>query len=223
MEAWNSVEGSFLLAFSALVSIVNPIGGSLIYHQVTAGRSHAESAALARKIAGYAALVMLTALWAGASIISFFGISLAALRVAGGLVVAVRAWKMLSAPQENEDQKQEQAGAAVLGDEVAFFPLTIPFTTGPGTIAVAIALSSTRPASSPEYLSFIAGVSAAALAVALCVAIAYGNADRVVRLLGPVASRVLSRLAAFLLLCIGTQIFLNGVADAAKMIIATAK
>jgi multiple antibiotic resistance protein len=223
MDVWATVEGSFLFAFSALISIVNPIGGSLIYHQVTAGRGHAERAALAKKIAGYSAIVMLTALWAGASVIGFFGISLAALRIAGGAVVAVRAWEMLTTPQENEDRKQEQAGSAALNDEVAFFPLTIPFTTGPGTISVAIALSSSRPVNTAEYYSFIAGVSGAALAVAVCVAIAYSNADRVVRLLGPVRSRVLSRLAALLLLCIGTQILLNGVTDAARTIAAVIK
>jgi multiple antibiotic resistance protein len=219
MDVWNTAEGSFLLAFSALVSIVNPIGGALIYYQVTAGCMHSERAALARKISVYSAIVMLAALWAGASVISFFGISLAALRIAGGLVVAVRAWEMLSAPQENEDRKQDQAGSATLSEDVAFFPLTIPFTTGPGTISVAIALSSSRPADPTGYAFFLAGVSAAAIAVALCVAIAYSYADRVVYLLGPVRSRILSRLAAFLLLCIGTQIFLNGVIDVAQGIL----
>jgi multiple antibiotic resistance protein len=218
MDVWSTAEGSFLLAFSALVSIVNPIGGALIYNQVTAGQTHSERAALARKISAYSAAVMLTALWAGASVISFFGISLAALRIAGGFVVAVRAWEMLSAPQENEDRKQEQAGSATLADEVAFFPLTIPFTTGPGTISVAIALSSSQPAHTTENLSFFLGVSAAACAVALCVAIAYSYADKVVSLLGPVRSRILSRLAALLLLCIGTQILLNGIIDAAHAI-----
>ena len=216
MDIWGTAVGSFLLAFSALLSIVNPVGGALIYNQVTAGRKHSERAALARKIAVYSSIVMLTALWAGASVISFFGISLAALRIAGGLVVAVRAWEMLSAPQENEDRKQEQAASATSTEDVAFFPLTIPFTTGPGTISVAIALSSSRPTNSTELVSFFVGVSAAAIAVALCVTVAYSYADRVVQLLGPARSRTLSRLAAFLLLCIGTQILLNGIIDVAN-------
>jgi multiple antibiotic resistance protein len=213
MSIWGTAVGSFLLAFSALISIVNPVGGALIYNQVTAGRKHSERAALARKIAVYSAIVMLTALWAGASVISFFGISLAALRIAGGLVVAVRAWEMLTAPQENEDRKLEQAAPATTCDDVAFFPLTIPFTTGPGTISVAIALSSSRPNNLTDLAPFSIGISAAAIAVALCVAVAYSFANRVVDVLGPVRSRILARLAAFLLLCIGTQILLNGIID----------
>jgi multiple antibiotic resistance protein len=118
------------------------------------GRSAEERRRLARKIAVYATIVMLTALWAGAAVISFFGISLAALRIAGGFAVAAWAWELLSAPQENEDRKQEQAAPASIGEDVAFFPLTLPFTTGPGTIAVAIALSGSRPSGSQEAPSF---------------------------------------------------------------------
>ncbi len=214
MIVWSTTAGAFLLAFSALFSIVNPIGGALIYHQVTAGRSQKERRRLAGKIGVYAAMVMLTALWAGASVIGFFGISLAALRIAGGFAVAASAWELLTAPQYKENRKQEQAAAASADEDVAFFPLTLPFTTGPGTISVAIALSGSRPSGSQEFAAFFIGTSFAALAVALCVGIAYGFAGTVVALLGPARSRVLSRLAAFLLLCIGTQILLNGIDDA---------
>jgi len=220
MEVWNTTIGGFLLAFTALVSIVNPIGGALIYNEVTAGRTHAERVALARQIGVYAAIVMLAALWAGASVIGFFGITLAALRIAGGLVVMVRAWELLSSPQDNEDRKQAQAAPATLSGDIAFFRLTMPFTTGPGAISVAIALSSSRPTGSADMVPFFAGVSLAALAVALLVAIAYSFADRVVSLLGPARSRVLTRLAAFLLLCIGTQILLNGLDDAVASMLA---
>ena len=109
----NDAIPSFLLAFSALFSIVNPFGGAIIYSQVTADRSHADRVALAWRIAAYSAVVMLTALWAGAPILSFFGISLAALRIAGGLVVAARAWELLLGPEQQEDRKQEQAAPAV--------------------------------------------------------------------------------------------------------------
>ena len=57
---------SFLLAFSALFSIVNPVGSALIFSQVTASRTHAERRELARRIAFYSLLIMLGALWGGA-------------------------------------------------------------------------------------------------------------------------------------------------------------
>src|SRR3954449_10478080 len=109
MGMMEGVVASFLIAFPALFSIVNPPGGALIYHQVTADRDHAERVRLAWRGALYAAAVMLVALWAGASLIGFFGVTLPALRIAGGLVVAARAWELLSAPQQQEDRKQAQA------------------------------------------------------------------------------------------------------------------
>jgi multiple antibiotic resistance protein len=217
---WGAAADSFLLAFPALFSIVNPIGGALIYSQVTADRTHDERTKLAGKIAIYSTLVMLVALWGGAYVLNFFGVTLAALRIAGGLVVAVRAWELLSAPEQNEAMKQRQAAPASSAEDVAFFPLTMPFTTGPGTISVAIALGSTRPSNAPDLIPFFLGVSAAAVVTALIVWLAYRWADTLVSLLGEARSRVVTRIAAFLLLCVGTQILLNGVHDVLEPIFA---
>ena len=163
---------------------------------------------------------MLVAFWAGATLIGFFGVTISALRIAGGLVVASRAWELLAAPHEHEDRKQAQAAPAANADDVAFFPLTIPFTAGPGTIAVAIALSASGPTGTLDRLPFFAGGSLAAAAVAVTVGLCYASADRVVALLGPAGARVLTRMTAFLLLCIGVQIMLTGIHDALAPLLA---
>lgn len=204
---------SFLLVYSALFSIINPIGGAVIFSQVTADRSPHDRAALARRIGLYSALVMLGALWCGGAILSFFGVSIAALRVAGGLIVASFAWQLLHAPEKREVAKHGQAQEAEGLDAIAFFPLTLPFTTGPGTISVAVAIAATVPAGAPGYVGFVLAASAAALAMAVTVAVAYGSAEHLVRLLGHSGARVVSRLSAFLLLCVGAQITLNGITD----------
>lgn len=185
----------------------------MIFAQVTGERPHRDRILLSRRIGLYACLVMLGALWFGAWLLSFFGITLAALRLAGGLVVAFFAWQLLQAPEEREGMKEEQALGAQGVDDVAFFPLTMPFTTGPGTISVAIALGSNFPVGRPTYLPVALGASAAALAMALLIWLFYASADRIVALLGKSGARVVSRLAAFLLLCVGVQIMLNGAAD----------
>jgi len=204
------IAGSFFVALPALFSIVNPLGGSLIFHEVTVGRGYAERARLAWRVALYSAIVMLVALWVGASIMSFFGVSIEALRIAGGMVVVAAGWEMLYNSQVSEDRKQEQAAPAAERADAAFFPLTMPFTTGPGSISVAIALSANRPSTTAELVPFFVGLSGAAIVVALTVGVCYASADRVVTLLGPARARVLTRLSAFLLLCIGVQIFLTG-------------
>lgn len=204
-----TVVGAFLLAFPALFSIVNPLGASLTFHQVTEGR--ADRQILAWRIALYALLILLGSLLLGSYILGFFGVSLGALRVAGGLVVAIRAWSLLMDPQVQEDRKANAAAPAETAqDDVAFFPLTMPFTTGPGAISVAIALASQRPAEGQGVISFFIGVSLAALLVAVMVGVFYRWSSVVLSMLGRSGARVLSRLVAFLLLCVGVQIISSG-------------
>ncbi len=215
-----SVSGAFLLAFPALFSIVNPLGASLIFAEVTHGRSSAERAMLARKVALYGLLLLLASLWIGSTLLAFFGITIGALRIAGGLVVAVRAWSLLQAPEANEAKKEDQArqdGRTASADvsSTAFFPLTMPFTVGPGSISVAIALGAERPdaAGLLNQLGFTVGACLAAVAVCVIVWIAYAGAPRLVRLLGRSGARIVTRLVALILLCIGVQIVVSGVQE----------
>ncbi|MBE7210150.1 MAG: NAAT family transporter [Gluconacetobacter diazotrophicus] len=219
--SFHSLAGAFLLAFPALFSIVNPLGASLIFAEVTDGRSAAERNMLARRVAAYGLLILLVSLWIGSSLLAFFGITIGALRIAGGLVVAVRAWGLLQAPEANEAKKQNQASqqgrttAAADVASTAFFPLTMPFTVGPGSISVAIALGAERPelGGLPARTGFYAGACLAAVLVCLVVWIAYAGAPRLVGLLGRSGARIVTRLVALILLCIGVQITVSGVQD----------
>jgi multiple antibiotic resistance protein len=207
--------GAFLLAFPALFSIVNPLGSAVIFAQVLAQRSPAERRWLAGKVAVFSAVVLMVSLWGGSYVLNFFGISLGALRLAGGAVVVSRAWSLLNAAEQNEARKEQQAAPARLTADVAFYPLTMPLTTGPGTISVAVALSAERPSSGAAVVTFMLGLSAAALVMAAMIWVAYRYADLVIAVLGANGARVLSRLVAFLLLCIGAQIMVTGVQDLA--------
>ncbi len=206
----NTVAGAFLLGFPALFSIVNPIGSALVFYNLATGHSHAERIVLARRIAMYALVLLLGSIWLGSYVLNFFGVSLGALRVAGGLVVGVSAWNILMAPDPPAAVPiQSTASPAELSSK-AFFPLTMPITTGPGSISVAIALASERPTTGMGVLEFFGGLSLAAVAIVVLVYLSYAGADRVMRLVGENGARVVSRLAAFLLLCIGVQILATG-------------
>jgi multiple antibiotic resistance protein len=209
----NQAINAFLLAFPALFSIVNPISGALIFQQVTADRSHPVRVRIARQVGVNSLVVMVVSLWAGSYVMAFFGISLAALRVAGGLVVALTGWHLLNAPETREERKQAQAASATGSDDVAMFPLTIPITTGPGTISVAVALGAGRPALGAGLGWFFLGMTGAAVAMAVLIWASYQFAERLTPLMGPNGSRTVTRLAAFLLLCIGVQILITGVVD----------
>ncbi|GBR51702.1 multiple antibiotic resistance protein MarC [Neokomagataea thailandica NBRC 106555] len=207
---------AWLIAFPALFSIINPLGASLIFAQATEGRERRDVVALARSVALNSLVILLVSLWAGGAILHFFGISIDALRVTGGLVVAARAWVMLQQPKANEERKERQAlqdgrtASAADLRETAFFPLAMPFTVGPGSISVAIALSTSRPDIMPEA-DYLMGVSAAATTMAVLIAGLYSSAERVVLLLGVTGARIVSRIAALILLAIGIQILASGV------------
>ncbi|MCX2559990.1 MarC family protein [Acetobacter farinalis] len=207
---------SFLLSFPALFSIVNPFGASLIFAQATAGRSRGEIFALARLVAFYSFVLMVVSIWCGGKVLVFFGVTLNALRVAGGTVVAVRAWGLLQTPESIEAQKEKQAlqgGKTVRSpnwSDAAFFPLAMPFTVGPGTIAVAIALGSGCPPGEP-FLAYEGGITFAAVCVVLIVWATYAGSETLVSMLGVTGTRIVSRMAALVLLCIGVQILASGV------------
>jgi multiple antibiotic resistance protein len=76
-----------------------------------------------------------------------------------------------------------------------------------------VALSASRPRTLDGFAGFFFGMTGAALAMALVIWIAYGSADRIGRLMGQAGSRTVTRLSAFLLLCIGVQILITGVVD----------
>jgi multiple antibiotic resistance protein len=204
---------AFLLGFPALFSIVNPISGAVIFHSVTANRSSAARTRLARLVALNSLAVMMGALWAGSYVLAFFGITLAALRVAGGLVVAMSGWRLLNAPETHEDRRQEEAASAEDFEDVALFPLTIPFTTGPGTIAVAVALGAGHPRLFDGLGWFFLGMTAAAVAMTAVIWVTYSYTDRLTGMMGRTGTRTITRLSAFLLLCIGVQILIIGIED----------
>lgn len=211
---------ALLLAFPTLFSIVNPLGSALIFREATQDRSAPERRYLAGRISIYTAFLLIGSMWIGALVLAFFGISIGALRIAGGLVVTVSAWALLMEPERHEDRKIADT-APQHGDpeDVAFFPLTMPLTAGAGTIAVAIALASQQPADDLGRFSYLAGASSAVLAIAALVWVCYTWCDRVIALLGARGARIVSRLTAFILLCVGIQIISTGLANLAATIL----
>ena len=161
----------------------------------------------------YSLLVMLVALWAGSYVLAVFGITIAALRIGGGIVLALFAWELLGTPERREGRKQEQVAEAEGADDVAFYPLTLPFTTGPGTIAVSVALGAGHPGWGAGWAGFYAGVSLAAAAMAGLIWLTYAYADRLSDLLGRTGSKTVTRLSAFMLFCIGVQMLITGLTD----------
>lgn len=205
---------TFLLAFTALFSIVNPLGGAFIFFGATQHLEPRTQKRVARWVAIYALAIVTFSLYVGAYVLSFFGISIPVLQVAGGIIIAMSAWQLLSAPEQRQQRKTEVAGSlpeAVVPSRVAFYPLTMPMTTGPGTISVAISLGANRPGGfEAAWLSFLLQTMLAAVLLCALVYLLYRNAGRIARAVGATGTTIVVRLSAFLLFCIGIQVFWTG-------------
>jgi multiple antibiotic resistance protein len=167
---------------------------------------------LARRIAIDSFILMITSYAVGSHVLSFFGISLPVVQVGGGLIVISIGWAMLAQKDEDENER-DQVGRQVdcshfLKD--AFYPLTLPLTVGPGTISVAITLGANAPRSLVANLLSLLAAAIGTVTVAVTIYLFYGFADRLSALIGPTGLKVMIKLTAFLLVCIGVQILWNG-------------
>jgi multiple antibiotic resistance protein len=209
------VKGIALVPIT-LLPIINPLTTAPIF-VATLGGSRSATKRLARQIALNSWIVIVTSMLIGTYVLALFGISLPVVRVGGGLIVAAAGWRMLHRSDEDDVRAAAAEEAATLTDaEVvrrSFFPLTFPLTTGPGTIAAAIALGAQIPANPVLFVAGSVAAGAGALIVSLALYFLFANAATVLARLGTIGTMVMIRLMAFILLCIGIQIVWTGFAE----------
>lgn len=207
------VAAFVLLAFPALFSIINPLGGAFIFLAATRHMSQGGRAILARRVATYSFFLLNASMLVGAFVLRVFGISIPVLRVAGGIVIALAAWKMLNANDDAEERGAVVEEADGRDDaRMAFYPLTMPLTTGPGTISVAIALA-TGSSGERNLLAFAVQALVTTSLICLVVYLLYRSSGRISRAVGTTGTAIISRLSAFLLFCIGIQVLWTGIAE----------
>ena len=205
---------SLLFALAGVLPIINPLASAPVFVEFTRGMDERGRTRLARRIGKNAALLLAGAMLIGSYLLNFFGVSLPVVRVAGGMVVASIAWRMLHAQQGASDDTTQMA-QSLNEDRVrikAFYPLTFPLTCGPGSIAVAIAIGASlhTKRSMTETMANIAGGLAAALLLGMLVALTFRYASRLLQRLGETGQIVFLRLMAFMLLCVGVEIIWDG-------------
>lgn len=207
---------TLLLTLSALFPIVNPLGGSPVFLSQTAGYATDTRKRLAQKVAVNSFFVLVGSYFIGSYILAFFGISLPVVQVGGGLIVISTGWSMLKqgSGDERRDLYQGIEPQGVYGQ--AFYPLTLPLTTGPGSISVAITLGANAAHQRPVHVFAMAAALLASALIAVSVYLCYAFADRLARVLGTNGMSVLQRLSSFLLVCIGVQIVWNGASSLLK-------
>jgi multiple antibiotic resistance protein len=206
---------TFLLVLAAIFPVVNPPGAALVFLSMTQHASIDARRSLARRIALNAFFVMAGSLLVGAFILKIYGISVPVLRVAGGLIVAHAGWTLLNAGNQKSADEQP-AGQKTDYESQVFYPLTLPLTTGPGTIAVMISLGLSQSAAHSGYtldFRFVAASLLATIAMAATIYVCFAYSAQVERLLGRGGTDIAVRLSAFILFCLGVQIIWTGASD----------
>jgi multiple antibiotic resistance protein len=201
-----------ILVLAALFPIVNPIGSAAVFLAMVESFSPELQRKLVNRITMYSFFLLFGSMLLGGKILSFFGVSLYAVQIGGGVIVAVTGWQLLT------KDAQKASATAPNPEEVlnqAFYPYTLPITVGPGSISVAVALGAHLPTQlhassfvSPDILAAsIIGTFITCLIVYVC----YRWARSAASLLGKSGTTVLMRLSSFIVFCIGVQIVASGI------------
>lgn len=185
-------------AAATLFFVMDPLGNMPVFNAIL---DHLDSPQRARIVARemlFALIILMVLLFAGTAVLEFMGLSQPSLNIAGGLLLAIIALRMIfpSPARDNE----------VDVEDPFIVPLAMPMVAGPSTIAILLLLSSTQPEHVWEWslALFMAWAATAAILTA---------SPFLMRYLGSRGSRALGRLMGMLLVLLATQMLLNGIAE----------
>lgn len=211
---------SFLIAFSVLLPLINPLGSALVFLGLVGDAPPVVYRSLARKIAVNNIVFLTIFELLGAAILSFFGISLPIVQLSGGIVIAAMGWSVLNERDARANIRNKQEESEVRDEtqeryleQGAFYPFTFPVTSGPGTLVALLTLTSriSNRVLSKNVLAHI-GVFLAVVVLSLLVYFCYAYAPKITKAIAPSTAHGILRVVAFILLCIGVQIAWNGLA-----------
>jgi multiple antibiotic resistance protein len=202
---------TILLAVGTLLPIMNPFSTAPLFVSLTANFDEQRRNRQALLGCVYAFLIIATFLLVGSWIIDFFGISIPGIRAAGGLVISTIGFRMLfPAPPA----VVAAADAPKQDEDIAFTPIAMPSLAGPGSISVVLTAASNVRSIRPDdwplmYVAIIIGM----IAVLVFSWLVLRTAASMVRFMGKAGLDAMTRIFGFLLVCIGSQFVLTGIAD----------
>lgn len=189
----------------ALLPVINPLASAPVFLAITEGDDEAWRRRQAKRACLYMVGILVSFLLAGTLIMSFFGLSIPGLRIAGGMLICGIGFSMFAPTREDAEESRRRAEARAKRD-ISFSPLAMPMLSGPGSIAVTIGFTSLAKG----WLDYVA-ITLGILMVAGISFATLSLASRLVSIVGANVLAGLTRIMAFLLLCIGVQFVVNGV------------
>jgi multiple antibiotic resistance protein len=205
----------FIAVLAKLFSIVNPFGAVPMYLTMTAHYSDGERKKLVRNTSMYFVAILLAFFWGGAYILSFFGLSINALRIAGGLVILNSGFSLL-----NDQFAQSRAMSDAVQKEamekpdISFSPLAMPMLSGPGSISLLIGIYAEQETIAQKLL-----ISTVIMLNGVIVYVVLLLAPFFYRFLGVSGLKAGSRIMSFITMAIGVQFIIGGIVALVKSLI----
>jgi multiple antibiotic resistance protein len=197
------------LAFSSLFVLVDPIAAVPAFLAMTADSDSPHRRAMALRASITCFVVLSVFAFSGTMIFRFFGITLPAFKIAGGLILGIIGLDMVQGRRSPTKETASETAEGSEKEDVGIIPLGIPMLAGPGSISSAIVLMSQSPDWRHASVIFVAIAVTAASSVLILAA-----AERVGGYLHETGIRILTRMMGLLLLSIAVQFILNGLRDA---------
>lgn len=200
---------SLFNAFVTMLVTIDPPGLAPLFLALTRGmtRDQRRQVGLRASVIGFLLLTLFAL--AGAAILSVFGITLPAFRVAGGLLLFFISFEMIF--ERRQERKEKSADTAITKDHIhniAAFPLAIPLIAGPGAISATVLLSASLPSIGGQ--AALVGVILVSIALTYLV---FLLAERVDGILGQTGRSILTRLLGVILAALAVQFVADGVKE----------
>ena len=207
------------LGLVVILPLANPLTTVALFLGLAGDMNYQQRNRQARQASIYVFAIMVVAWYAGSAVLHTFGISIPGLRMAGGLIVAFIGFRMLfpakpAGHSVEAKQKLDELDEAKEPVNIAFVPLAMPSTAGPGTIAMIISSASTVR-SGVDFPAWVISVAPVLtfLLVSLILWISLRSSGAIMKLVGKSGIEAISRLMGFLLVCMGVQFIINGVLE----------
>lgn len=203
----------FFATLFSLFSIVDPPGAIPVYIALTGDRPKAERNRIARNTSLYFLLILLSFFLAGNYILSFFGLTIHALRIAGGMTLLISGFGLMLgsfAKRRGYDKGAEKQSHS--RNDIAFSPMAMPLLSGPGSISYLITMFN-QHASWPDRLNIMGAILAVTVLVWLCLRVA----PFLFRVFGEGGLNAIARIMGFIVIAIGIQFIVDGVVQLVKV------
>jgi multiple antibiotic resistance protein len=196
-----------LTSFATFFATIGPIEAAVLFATLTPKMERAERAAIAIRATAIAGVLLLIFTLFGQPLLDELGVSIAALQVAGGIILLLIALDMVFAkPTSAFKLTQPEDEEAQTKDDIAVFPLAMPLLAGPGAMSAGILLASNADGN-PLLLATTIGALAAVMVVTLALLLL---SHQINQMIGITAQRVLMRVFGILLSGIAMQSVFNG-------------